>query len=66
MAGKSAWRWGTHVLHLEGLLLQLLHCQNVLDGDAVEGRVSCSTEGLMSSRPRGRCWVRRRVRVSPL
>ena len=32
---------GTHILHLEGLLLQRLHGQDVLDGDTVERQVPC-------------------------
>ena len=32
---------GTHVLHLEGLLLQRLHGQDVLEGDTAERRVPC-------------------------
>ena len=33
---------GTHILHLEGLLLQRLHGQDVLDRDTVERQVPCS------------------------
>lgn len=42
----SSWNWAsTHILHSEGLLLQPLHSQDVLNGDATEGLITCNKEG---------------------
>lgn len=42
----SGWNWAsTHILHTKGLLLQPLHSQDVLNGDATEGLITCNKEG---------------------
>ena len=38
----------THILHLEGLLLQSLHGQNALDGNAAQRLVSCRRQGCVT------------------
>lgn len=41
------WNWAiAHVFHSEGLLLEPLHSQDVLDGDAAKGLITCNREGL--------------------
>lgn len=62
----APWRWYTHVFHLEGFLLQFLHCQNVLNGNAVERLVSCGREGLVSRRAQRSMPGREEVFWSPL
>lgn len=46
MGSLSGWNWlSTHILHTKGLLLQPLHSQDILNGDATEGLITCNKEG---------------------
>lgn len=55
---RGSWGKCTHILHLEGLLLQFLHGQNVLDGNAAEWLVPC-----VERRGEGQARRRRAARI---